>query len=125
MALELVPLIPFAVQFSPLTPGGDVTPLWVLAFTTGLGWAVAGRWRTGVLIAAARVGILWAGIYALLITSFGGECALNDPVCDEGWQRSLATPLLWGMGLFYVAAAIASAWLAARAASRARIEGTD
>lgn len=116
--LELVPLIPFAVQFSPLTPSGEVTPLWALAFTTGLGWAVAGRWRMGVLIAAARVGILWAGIYALLITTFGNGCALNDPECDEGLVRAASGPLLWAMAAFYVGSAIASGWMAQRAAAR-------
>jgi hypothetical protein len=116
-ALELVPIIPFAMQFSSLTPRDEVTPLWVLAFTTGLGWAIAGRWRTGLMIAAVRVAVLWAGIYALLITSFGGDCALGDDTCDDG-LRMLATPMLWAMGLFYVGSAIASAWLAQRAAAK-------
>lgn len=118
VVLEAIPLLPFAVQFSPLTPRDEVTPLWVLAFTTGLGWAAAGRWRTGLLIAALRVGLLWAGIYALLITSFGGDCALGDPECDGGWMRAASGPLLWTMALFYVGAAVASAWFAWRLATR-------
>lgn len=118
IALELLPLAPFVVQFSPLTPSDEVSPLWVLALATGLGWAVAGRWRTGVLIAAGRVGVLWAGMYALLIASFSGDCPLGDPACDDGWQRAAASPILWAMAAFYFVTSVASAWLAQRAAAQ-------
>ena len=116
--LELLPVAPFVVQFSPLTPRDEVSPLWVLALATGAGWAVAGRWRTGVLIAAARVGVLWAGMYALLIASFSGDCPLGDPDCEDGWQRAAASPILWGMAAFYIITSVASAWFAQRTASR-------
>ena len=125
IVLELLPLSPFVVQFSPLTPRDEVSPLWVLALATGLGWVVAGRWRTGVLIAAGRVGVLWAGMYALLIASFSGDCVLGDPACDDGWQRAAASPILWGMAVFYIVTSVASAWLAQRAAAQHAAPGRD
>jgi len=120
-ALELLPLIPLLVWISPVAGRDNADPFWWLAGVTGLGWAVIGRWRTGIAVALARVFILIVGLQALAITTLAESC---NPAVDAGCNPNAATldalfyPALGTLGLFYAATTLLSALFVAKAYAR-------
>ena len=115
--VELLPLVPFIVQFSFATESDTLTPTWPLAMVAGLGWILAGRWRTGLAFALGRLAVLYAGLMALIYTSLADTCEAGDPRCISTGSAlaDAATPLLWVLCAFYVTVTLGSAYLLSRA----------
>jgi hypothetical protein len=119
--VELLPLIPAAVWFSPIGGGSGSSPFWWLAGLTGLGWALVGRWRTGVVVALVRVFILIIGLQALAIATIAESCdPALDPACSStgAWLDSMFYPALITLGVFYVVTTVGSAVLVERVRRR-------
>ena len=115
---ELLPLVPALVCISPIAGRELDSPFWWLAGVTGLGWAVIGRWRTGIAIALARVFILIVGLQALAITTLAESCNANvDAACNPNAATldALFYPVLCVLGLFYAGTTILSALFVAKA----------
>ncbi len=119
--MELLPLIPAIVWFSPIGGGAGSSPFWWLAGITGLGWAFVGRWRTGVAVALIRIFILILGLQALAIATIAEAC---DPAVDaacsstSAWLDSMFYPALIALGAFYVGSTVGSAMLVERVRRR-------
>jgi hypothetical protein len=115
--IELLPLVPFIVQFSFATDTDKLTPTWPLAMVAGLGWILVGRWRTGLGFAVGRLVVLYAGLMALIYTSLADTCEAGDPRCISTGSAlaDAATPLLWVLCAFYVTVSLGSAYLLSRA----------
>ena len=112
--IELLPLIPLAVQFSLLTDSDELTPIWPLGMVAGLGWIIMGHWRIGLGFAVARLFLLYAGFAALIYVSVSDPCFGEGPGCvSDGGLRHLEMPLLWVTGAFYVVVTLGSAALVA------------
>jgi hypothetical protein len=118
--VELLPIVPFIVQFSFLTDSDTITPIWPLAMVAGLGWILIRRWRIGLGFAFVRLAVLYAGLMALIYTSLADTCDAGDPGClDTGSAvAAAATPLLWALCAFYVVVTLGSALLLSRVARR-------
>lgn len=114
--VELVPIVPFIVQFSFLTDSDTLTPIWPLAMVGGFGWILARQWRIGLGFAFGRLVVFYAGLIALIYTSLAETCEAGDPRCiDSGSALAdAATPLLWGLCAFYVVVTLGSAYLLSR-----------
>ena len=115
---ELLPLIPMLVWISPIAGRENAGPFWWLAGVTGLGWALAGRWRTGIVIALGRVFILIIGLQALAITTLAESCnSAVDAACNANAATldALFYPALGTLGLFYTGTTLVSAIFVAKA----------
>jgi hypothetical protein len=120
--VELLPIVPFVVQLTPVTGSGSLTPIWPLAMVAGLGWILAGRPRVGFGFAVVRLVVLYAGLIGLIYTSLSENCDIADPRCIDAAPapRAVATLLLWVLCAFYVVASLGSAYLLGRTISRSQ-----
>lgn len=114
--VELLPLVPFIVQFSFLTDSDTLTPLWPLGIAAGMGWMLLGHWRIGLGYAFGRLVLLYAGFMALVYVSLSDMCDAADPRCIDSSSslHAFATPLLWALCAFYAVTALTSAYLLSR-----------
>jgi hypothetical protein len=121
--LELLPLVPAIVWILPAVGRESAGPFWWLAGVTGLGWALIGRWRTGIVVALARVFILIVALQALAVTTLAESCdAAIDAACDPNAATldALFYPTLGALGLFYAGTTLLSALFVAKAQAAGR-----